>query len=58
MDKKKLEDLSIMEIKALVYDQLASIEQSQQNIKLLNEELRRRPALNGATPHIEAPIEA
>jgi len=47
MDKKKLEDLSIMEMKAMIYDQMVIVEQSQQAIRILNEEIKRRPSQNG-----------
>ena len=58
MENKKLEDMTAIEIKALVYDQMALIEQSQQNIKLLNDELRKRPVTNGVAPQIETNPEA
>lgn len=58
MENKKLEEMTAIEIKALVYDQMAAIEQSQTNVKLLNEELRRRPAANGVAPHVEVSTEA
>ena len=40
--QKKIEDYSITELKALVYDSLAIIEQNQANIKFINEELKNR----------------
>lgn len=40
--ENQLSRLSITELKAFVYDELAKIEQSQANIRLLNQELRNR----------------
>lgn len=40
--QKKIEDYSTTELKALVYDSLAIIEQNQANIKFINEELKNR----------------
>jgi len=40
--ENQLSRLSITEIKALVYDELAKTEQSQANIRILNQELRNR----------------
>ena len=40
--QKKIEDYSTTELKALVYDSLAIIEQNQANIKFINEELKKR----------------
>lgn len=40
--QKKIEDYSTIELKALVYDSLAIIEQNQANIKFINEELKKR----------------
>lgn len=40
--QKTIEDYSITELKALVYDSLAIIEQNQNNIKFINEELSKR----------------
>jgi len=37
-----LSKLSITELKAAVYDELAKVEQSQTNIRILNQELRNR----------------
>ncbi len=34
--------MSVTELKALVYDQLALIEQSQRNIQIINAELQKR----------------
>lgn len=41
-EQKKVEDYSTIELKALVYDALATIEQNQTNIKIINEELKKR----------------
>ena len=40
--QKKIEDYSTTELKALVYDSLATIESQQANIKFINEELKKR----------------
>ena len=40
--QRKIEDYSTTELKALVYDSLATIEQNQANIKFINEELKKR----------------
>jgi len=44
--EKTIEDYSIIELKAIVYDSLAIIEQNQANIKFINEELSKRSARN------------
>lgn len=40
--EKQLKDYSIVELKSLVYDELAKIEICQNNVKLLNQEIRER----------------
>lgn len=40
--ENQLARLSVTEIKALVYDELAKIEVSQNNVRILNQELRNR----------------
>ena len=40
--QRKIEDYSTTELKALVYDSLATIEAQQANIKFINEELKKR----------------
>lgn len=35
--EKKLEDLNVTELKALVYDEVGKSEQAQRNVKVLNE---------------------
>jgi len=40
--ENQLSKLSITELKAAVYDELAKVEQSQANIRILNQELRNR----------------
>jgi hypothetical protein len=39
---KELKDYSEVDLKALAYDQLATIEQAQNNLKLIHQELGRR----------------
>jgi hypothetical protein len=40
--QKTIQDYSITELKALVYDSIAIIEENQNNIKFINEELSKR----------------
>lgn len=40
--QRKIEEYSTTELKALVYDSLATIEAQQANIKFINEELKKR----------------
>jgi hypothetical protein len=40
--ENQLAKLSVTEIKALVYDELAKIEVAQNNVRILNQELRNR----------------
>ena len=40
--ENQLSRFSVTELKALVYDELAKAEQSQTNIRILNQELRNR----------------
>jgi hypothetical protein len=40
--QRKIEDYSTTELKALVYDSLAIIEQNKTNINVINEELKKR----------------
>lgn len=55
----QLSRLSVTELKALVYDELAKAEQAQANIRILNQELRNRlqpqqgpPSQDGSLPTI------
>ncbi len=40
--ENQLSKFSVLELKALVYDELAKSEQAQSNIRILNQELRNR----------------
>ena len=40
--EKKLSDLTVVELKSLAYDELARIEQSQSNLRVLNQEINNR----------------
>lgn len=40
--ENQLAKLSVTELKALVYDELAKIEVAQNNVRILNQELRNR----------------
>jgi hypothetical protein len=42
MMEKTLEELSLIELKALAYDQLAVLERSQQNLRVINAEIAKR----------------
>ena len=40
--EKKLSDLTVVELKSLAYDELARIDQSQSNLRVLNQEINNR----------------
>ena len=40
--EKKLSDLTVIELKSLAYDELAKLENAQQNLKILNQEINKR----------------
>lgn len=40
--EKKLSDLTVVELKSLAYDELAKLENAQQNLKVLNQEINKR----------------
>ena len=40
--EKKLSDLTVVELKSLAYDELARIEQSQSNLRVLTQEINNR----------------
>ena len=44
--EKKLSDLTVVELKSLAYDELARIEQSQSNLRVLNQEINNRAQQN------------
>lgn len=41
-NEKKLEDMTVMEIKALLYDQIILLEQTKHNIQILQNELEKK----------------
>ena len=41
-EKRNVSELNVLELKALVYDELVKVEVSQNNIKILNQELQKR----------------
>lgn len=45
-EQKSIADLSMLELKAYAYDQLAQIQQCQNNLKILNDEIARRVSVN------------
>jgi len=40
--EKKLSDLTVVELKSLAYDELAKLENAQQNLRVLNQEIAKR----------------
>ena len=40
--EKKLSDLTVVELKSLAYDELAKLENAQQNLRVLNQEITKR----------------
>ena len=40
--EKKLSDLTVVELKSLAYDELARVDQSQANLRILNQEISNR----------------
>jgi hypothetical protein len=40
--EKKLSDLTVIELKSLAYDELARVDQSQANLRILNQEINNR----------------
>ena len=40
--EKKVEELSVVELKSVAYDQLAQIELAQNNLRAINQELAKR----------------
>ncbi len=41
---KTLQDLTVLELKAVAYDAISTLEKTQNNLKLINQELGRRQA--------------
>ena len=41
-EQKKIEDMSVIEIKATLYEQIVILEQTNNNIKILQNELKNR----------------
>lgn len=39
---KQLSEMTLIELKALAYDQIGVLERSQQNLKIINAEIERR----------------
>ena len=44
--ERKLEDLTIVEIKSIAYDTIIQLQMTQQNLQIINEELARRNTAN------------
>ena len=53
--QKGLKDFSEVELKALVYDNIAQIEKNQANIKIINQELANRGKKEVAVAEPEEP---
>lgn len=51
---KQLQDLTVVELKAIAYDQMAQMELLQNNLRVINQELARR--LNTSPPQPNMPI--
>lgn len=54
---KQLSDLTVVELKALAYDQMAQLEIIQNNLRVLNQELSRRlnTSVTGGSPTVQKP---
>jgi len=52
MEQKNITEYSIIELKSIAYDQIVLIEQSQTNLKTINQELQRRNQQNNIQPSI------
>jgi hypothetical protein len=48
----QLQNLSITELKALGYDAIVTLEQSQNNLRLINQEIQKRYQQANATPNV------
>ena len=55
MEQKKISDLTVVELKSIAYDQMAQIENAQNNLKAINQELSAR--LNPTQTQAPAPPE-
>jgi hypothetical protein len=57
--QKQLKDFTEVELKALAYDNVAQLEQAQNNLKVINNELARRkqPEVTGEVTGTEVPEE-
>lgn len=51
--QNSIANLSLIELKALAFDQIALIEQSQANMKILQNEMRLRVEQNKTQPTLE-----
>ena len=49
-----LKDLSLTDLKALAYDQLANLENAQINLKAINEEIRVKNTQSNSKPEDES----
>jgi hypothetical protein len=46
MEQKKIEEMNVVELKALAYDQLALLEQTQKNIQVINQMISKKTQEN------------
>lgn len=51
--EKQISDLTTIELKALAYDQMAQLELSQNNLRIINQELSKRLQSQNQRPVIE-----
>jgi hypothetical protein len=49
MEQKNIKDLSVIELKAMVYDHLGNIELSKQTINVINQEIASRQKVENGT---------
>lgn len=56
--ERQLSDLTVVELKALAYDQMAQLEMAQNNLRVLNQELSRRlnPSAPAGPPPVQRPV--
>lgn len=49
---KQLQDLTVVELKAIAYDQMAQMELLQNNLRVINQELSRRLNVGPPAPNL------
>ena len=55
--ERQLSDLTVVELKALAYDQMAQLDMIQNNLRVINQELSRRlnTGVQGGPPPVQRP---